>query len=89
MTVTDGRQLKAGRVILGLTIQDMAEAAGLHKNSVIRVERHSTLPHHTYAANKIQKALESLGIKFEIKDERAGLFFTAATKRTKTPYVRK
>lgn len=89
MTVTDGRQLKAGRIILGLTIQDMAEAAGLHKNSVIRAEGYGTLPHHTYAATKIQKALESLGIKFEIKDGRAGLFFTAATKRTKTPYVRK
>ena len=89
MTVTDGRQLRAGRVILGMTIKDMAELAGLHKNSIIRVERYGTLPRHTYAANKIQKALESLGIMFEIKDGRAGLFFTAATIRTKTPYVRK
>ncbi len=32
--LTDGRQLKAGRTILGLSIKDIAEAVGLNKNTV-------------------------------------------------------
>ena len=89
MTVTDGRQLKAARVILGMTINQLAEAAGLHKNSVMRVENYGTLPRSAHAAGRMQKALEEMGIVFEVKDGRAGVLFTAATKRTKTPYVRK
>ncbi len=87
--VTDGRQLKAGRVILGLTVEEVAKLANLHKNSVIRVESHTTLPHHTYAADRIKKSLENLGICFEIKTEHVGLFFPASIKRAKKPYVRR
>lgn len=86
--VTDGRQLKAGRVILGLTVEEMAKLANLHKNSVLRVERHKTLPRSALAADQIIMALEALGICFEIKSEHVGLFFPASTKRAKKPYVR-
>lgn len=89
MTVIHGRQLKAGRIILGLTVKDMAQWAGLHKNSVMRVEKYGTLPHFSYAAAKIEQALKILGIEFEIKDGRAGLFFHAGTERRKASYKRK
>lgn len=87
--VTDARQLKSGRVILGLTVEEMAKLANIHKNSVLRVERFTTLPFHTFAADRIQKALEALGISFEIKDGQVGVFFSASTKRAKTPYKKR
>lgn len=84
MSVTDGRQLKAGRVILDMTIDDMAEAARLNRNSVLRVEAHETLPISAYAAERIQRTLEDRGIAFIVRDGLAGVLFKAAQRRGKT-----
>lgn len=84
MSVTDGRQLKAGRVILGMTINDMAEVAGLNRNSVLRVEARKTLPNHAHAAELIQRAMEDRGIRFIVQDGSAGVLFQAAQRRLRT-----
>lgn len=89
MSVTDGRQLKAGRVILGMTINDMAKAAGINRNSVLRVEARHILSYHDYAAFRIQVVLEVLGVSFTVQDGLAGVLFQAASKRQKSPYRKK
>ena len=81
MSATDGRQLKAGRVILGMTINDMADAAGINRNSVMNVEKLQTLPLHAWAADRIAAALEQRGITFTAADNNAGVCFTAAGAR--------
>lgn len=87
--VTDGRQLKAGRIILGLTVKEMARLAGIHRNSVLRVESFGTLPFAAYAADRIMGALKRRGIIFTVKDGLAGVQFKAANRRTKKPYRKK
>lgn len=62
MTATDGRQLRAARAILGLTVVETAEIAGLHRNSVLRAEGQKKLPRQAHAANLISKAFEERGI---------------------------
>jgi DNA-binding XRE family transcriptional regulator len=89
MNVTDARQLKAARVIAGMTIDDLAAAAGINRNSILRVEKQTTLPNSAYAADRIRKALEAMGFVFEIRDGKAAILFVAAARRTHTPYQRK
>lgn len=38
MRIIDGRQVRAARIILGMTVRQMAEAAGIDRKSVLRVE---------------------------------------------------
>lgn len=38
MRIIDGRQARAARIILGMTVRQMAEAAGIDRKSVLRVE---------------------------------------------------
>lgn len=87
--VTDGRQLRAGRIILGLTVNEMASLAGINRNSVLRVEGFGTLPYAAYAADRIMEALKRQGIVFTVRDGLAGVQFKAAYRRTKTPYRKK
>ncbi len=56
--VTDGRQLKAARIIAGLTIREMADLAGLNRNSVMRVEALKSLPYYSWTADKLATALQ-------------------------------
>lgn len=78
MNVTDGRQLKAARVIAGLTIDGMAAAAGLNRNSIMRVEKQTNLPRFAYAADRMKEALEAHGIMFEAENGKAAILFTTA-----------
>lgn len=92
--VTDGRQLKAGRIILGLTVDEMAEAAKLNRNSVLRVERFQNLPYYAHAADKIAKALEERGISFDWeftveRGSRLAVCFPGKTLRKLPKYARK
>ena len=89
MQVVDGRQLKAARIILGFTMSEMAEASGLHKNSIYRVEKHHNLPVTAYAADKITQALKDRGIKFTIQGNALGIYFHGLPIRTKSKYVKK
>ena len=88
MSVIDGRQIKAARIILGLTIRQMADLTGLNRNSVLRVEAFRTLPRSAFAADKIIEALETKGIIFTFHKGEAGISFKAANQRCKTPYKR-
>ena len=89
MTVTDGRQIKAARVVLGLTIRQMADLSGVNRNSVLRVEATKTLPRSAWAADRIIKALEDRGINFTVQHNKVGLSFEAAPQRARAPYKRK
>lgn len=75
MSVIDGRQLKAGRIILGISIREMATAAGIHRNSVIRTESQKTLAARSYAADRIRETLSKRGILFFTQDGYAGVQF--------------
>ncbi len=86
INVTDARQLKAGRIILGMTIDDMAKASGLNRNSVLRVESFKTLPYHLDSARRIQIALEAQGVVFSIREGGyAEVSFKASETRQKLP----
>ena len=78
INVVDGRQLKAGRTILGMTIREMAEAAGINRNSVLRAEALKTLPRFSWAADKIADVLQESGISFELENGQAGVWFASA-----------
>lgn len=84
--VVDGRQLRAGRAILGLTIREMANLAGLHRNSVSRVESLNNLPVSAYAADKISRALTSQGIIFSTHERSLSIGFCGLTVRMGTKY---
>lgn len=88
MQAIDGRQLKAGRVILGLTIREMAHLAGLHRNSVSRVEQVRNLPLSAYAADKIADVLNANGITFIISKESLGLCFEDLAIRQRSKYLK-
>lgn len=83
-TVTSGRQLKAARTIVGLTIREMADAAGLNHNTITRVERLETLPYHASAADLMAATLQEMGIVFTAGDGRAGVSFSVATMRKRS-----
>lgn len=55
-------QIRAARGLLNWTVRELAERAGVHRNTVTRVETEATAPGHSIAA--IQAALESAGIFF-------------------------
>lgn len=88
MNVVDGRQLKLGRVLLGLTMSEMADAAGLHRNSIYRVETFENLPATAYAADKITQALEKRGVKFTASKDVLGIHFDALSVREKPKYTK-
>ena len=87
-TVVDGRQLKAGRVLAGLTIREMAALVRLNRNTVLRVEKFHTLPLFTHAGDRIAEVLMSLGIEFVVQDGRPGVFFSGATQRLRRKYLK-
>ena len=89
MNVVNGKQLKAGRVILGMTLEDMANEAGLHRNSVMKVERHDNLPRFTYAGDRMARVLEGKGIKFKAENGVLSVMFEGLDYRNRAKYVKK
>ncbi len=89
ISVVDGRQLKAGRTILGMTVREMADAAGINRNSVLHAESLKTLPSSAWAVDKITEALQERGISFELQNGQAGVWFSSARKRGPKPYKRR
>lgn len=55
-------QLRAARALLNWTVRDLADKAGVHRNTVSRAETDATAPGHATAA--IQRALEAAGVEF-------------------------
>jgi transcriptional regulator with XRE-family HTH domain len=58
-----GRQIAAARDLLGITQQELAEAAGVSKNTLIRFETGQGEPHAPNKA-KIEQELFKRGIEF-------------------------
>jgi transcriptional regulator with XRE-family HTH domain len=59
-------QIRAARALLNWTVRDLAEKAGVHRNTVTRAETDATGPGHATAA--IRAALESAGVVFSDSD---------------------
>ena len=55
-------QLRAARGLLNWTVRDLAERAGVHRNTVTRIETNATAPGHALSA--VQAALEAAGVIF-------------------------
>ncbi|RTL90799.1 MAG: XRE family transcriptional regulator [Hyphomicrobiales bacterium] len=55
-------QIRAARALLNWTVRDLAERAGVHRNTVTRAETDVTGPGHATAA--IRSALEAAGVIF-------------------------
>ena len=55
-------QIRAARGLLNWTVRDLAEHAGVHRNTVTRVETDTAGPGHAVAAMQI--ALEAAGVVF-------------------------
>ena len=55
-------QIRAGRALLNWTVRDLADRAGVHRNTITRSETDATGPGH--ATGAIQRALESAGVIF-------------------------
>jgi DNA-binding XRE family transcriptional regulator len=56
-------QIRMARAALAWTVRDLAEKAGVHRNTIVRVEAGDASPHgSTYAV--IRRALEDAGVVF-------------------------
>tara|TARA_R100001143_G_scaffold43511_1_gene39015 strand:- start:60 stop:332 length:273 start_codon:yes stop_codon:yes gene_type:complete len=86
MAITDGKQLKAGRIILGMTINEMADTTGMHRNSVLNAEKRDRIPSHSWAADRIQEALEERGVIFGNESGMASISFQTHATRNPIKY---
>ena len=55
-------QLRAARSLLNWTVRDLAEKAGVHRNTITRAETEATTPGHAVA--QMVLTLESAGVIF-------------------------
>jgi len=81
MSVVDGRQLKAGRILINMSVNEMAQCADLHRNSVMNVESKHLLPFHIYAAKRMETVLRDRGVSFSITNNSIGVHIKANTKQ--------
>jgi hypothetical protein len=73
MRASFGWQIKAARVALGLTLDDVAAASGLNRNSVHRAENAPPRRMPVFASERITKVLEQQGACFSEFDGRAAV----------------
>jgi transcriptional regulator with XRE-family HTH domain len=59
----NGRHLAAARALAGLKQRQLADLAGLHVNSVKRLERMSSINGSEHASEKLAAALETRGVR--------------------------
>ena len=63
--LSTGKQIKAARSLTGMTQQQLADLAGLHRNSIVNAEATGMFdPFHSWAADRIEDAFNSLGVTF-------------------------
>jgi transcriptional regulator with XRE-family HTH domain len=55
-------QLRAARALMNWTVRDLAEKAGVHRNTVTRAETDQTA--HGHAVAQVVHALEAAGVVF-------------------------
>jgi transcriptional regulator with XRE-family HTH domain len=60
-------QLRAARSLLNLTVRDLAEKAGVHRNTITRAETDETA--HGHAVAQVVLTLEAAGVEFTNGDQ--------------------
>jgi transcriptional regulator with XRE-family HTH domain len=55
-------QLRAARSLLNLTVRELAEKAGVHRNTITRAETDETA--HGHAVAQVVLTLEAAGVEF-------------------------
>jgi transcriptional regulator with XRE-family HTH domain len=60
-------QLRAARSLLNWTVRDLAEKAGVHRNTVTRAETEATS--HGHAVGQMVRTLEDAGVEFTNGDQ--------------------
>jgi transcriptional regulator with XRE-family HTH domain len=55
-------QLRAARSLLNWTVRDLAERAGVHRNTITRAETEATA--HGHAVAQVILTLEAAGVEF-------------------------
>jgi transcriptional regulator with XRE-family HTH domain len=58
-----GKQLKAARALASITQEELAEASGLHVNSVRYLERQDRIT-CAFSTERVETALNALGVMF-------------------------
>lgn len=66
--ITDGRQVRAVRAILGMTQREMGKAAEVDRNTVWRAEKQERLPPRSYAAERLGRFAAENGIQCQMID---------------------
>lgn len=79
MTITP-EACRAGRAIMGWSMRDLADRAGLSLGAVNRLEGGETAPRGTTAA-KIVAAFEAEGVELVADEERTGAVLVYARRR--------
>jgi transcriptional regulator with XRE-family HTH domain len=66
MLLKTGNQLRAARVLVGLTQGELAQRCGMHLNSISAMEKRGaeSLTSGLDSINEVVRALEALGIEF-------------------------
>lgn len=59
----DGRHVIAARSLLRMNQQELADAAGVSKTTILRLEKSHTIPHGS-TLDAVRTALERRGIEF-------------------------
>jgi transcriptional regulator with XRE-family HTH domain len=55
-------QLRGARALLNWTVRDLADKAGVHRNTITRAETDATS--HGHAVSQVVVTLESAGVEF-------------------------
>jgi len=59
-----GNQMRAARALAGVTQQDVADAAGVHVNSIRYWESKKSMDRSGYAIGRVENALRNFGVEF-------------------------
>ena len=78
MRATDGRQLRAARAALGLTVEEAAALAGVNRNTITRAEKLARITHREHGAMLIGAGYERAGCLFGAADGLLQVAFSAA-----------
>ncbi|WP_188913509.1 helix-turn-helix transcriptional regulator [Aureimonas endophytica] len=66
--ITDGRQVRAVRAMLGMTQAELGQAAGVHRMSINNAEKRQRLPPRSWAAEQVAKYGAENGIVADVVD---------------------
>ena len=65
--IANGRHLAAARTLAGLKQTELAQLAGLHVNSLKRLERMKSIAGSEHACQRLQAALFGQGVQVMVK----------------------